>query len=59
MTLSIAKRLWLKNKTGERCIEETKVTGAIKNSEKILSHCRFIYCNSHMGWSGIEPGLWQ
>jgi hypothetical protein len=24
-----------------------------------LSHCRFIYCNSHMGWSGIEPGLWQ
>jgi hypothetical protein len=30
MALSIAKRLWLKKEIGERCIDETKVTGAIK-----------------------------
>jgi hypothetical protein len=30
MTLSTAKSLWLKNEIREKRIEETKVTGAIK-----------------------------
>jgi hypothetical protein len=30
--------------------------GDTKNSEKILPQCHFVHYNSHMDWTGREPG---